>query len=141
MRRERKDINGTHFIKDQDGCLRVKKREVCDVWRNHFERISNETSDAVLPDVPPTEGPIGDFTLEEVKDAVKLLKKGKAPGPSGVTGDMLQFAGDTAAKELLVVFQRILRTGKCPQQWSHSHTVALFKGKGDPLSCNTHRGL
>ena len=81
------------------------------------------------------------YALEEVQDAIKCWKNGKAPGPSSVTADMLKLAGDSAAKELLALFQQILRKQVCPSQWSDSLTVALYKGKGDPLSCQSHRGL
>ena len=88
--------------------------------------LLNEENNTVLDDVPPVEGPIEGFTLEEVKEAVKSLKCGKASGPTGVTGDMLKLAGESAVKELHGVFQRVMRMEVCPEQWrkqSDSSTV------------------
>ena len=39
-------------------------------------------------------GECEEITVEEVKEAVKKSKTGKAPGPSGVLGEMLKAAGD-----------------------------------------------
>ena len=141
MKKDGMDIQGTNFIKDEDGTIKVDGSEVKEVWRRYFEGLLNEENNTILEDVPPVEGPIEGFTLEEVRRAVKSLKSGKASGPSGVTGDMLKLAGDSAVKELHGIFQRIMSTEECPEQWINSLTVALYKGKGDPLQCSMYRGL
>ena len=40
-----------------------------------------------------------------------------------------------------MIFNGILSDGRVPEQWKESLTVAIFKGKGDPLECSKHRGL
>ena len=39
-------------------------------------------------------GECEEITFEEVKAAITKAKSGKAPGPSGVVGEMLKAAGD-----------------------------------------------
>ncbi len=34
-------------------------------------------------------------TQNEVEEALQKMKRGKAPGPSGVTTDLLKYAGET----------------------------------------------
>ena len=41
-----------------------------------------------------SDGPVETITEEEVRTAIKQMKKGKAAGPSGVTVEMLQAAGE-----------------------------------------------
>ena len=141
MKKDRADIQGTRYVKDESGAIKVKETEVRETWRRYFDGISNEGNDITLHDIPPAEGPIADFTLEEVKEAVISMKNGKAPGPSNVNAEMLKLAGEPAVEALHAIFQHIALTGECPKKWSNSLTVALFKGKGDPLSCHSYRGL
>ncbi len=35
------------------------------------------------------------ITEKEVEEALQKMKRGKAPGPSGVTTDLLRYAGET----------------------------------------------
>ncbi len=46
-------------------------------------------------------------TEKEVKEALQKMKRGKAPGPSGVTTDLLKYAGETGVRELKKVFELI----------------------------------
>lgn len=87
----------------------------------------------ILEKIGPAEGLIEDFTLEEVRTAVKSLENGKAPGPTR-EADMVKLACDSAVKELLDIFQRILCTVECPQQWGSSLLEALYKCH--PLLCS-----
>ena len=38
----------------------------------------------------PTEGPESEITRKEIEDAMRQMKKNKAPGPSGITIEMLK---------------------------------------------------
>ena len=69
------------------------------------------------------------------------MKNKKAPGPSGLSSEMLKLAGETCLNELHRIFQQIVLTERCPTEWQDSETVVLFKGKGDPLDCSKYRGL
>ena len=86
------------------------------------------------------EGSIEDTDVEEVRAAIKNMKPRKAAGPSGVTTDLIKFAGDSAVRELHQIFREIFQRLECPVEWTESLTVAIYKGKGDPLQCGKHRG-
>ena len=60
------------------------------------------------------EGPLYEITEQEVEKALKEMKNDRAAGPSGLTSDMLKYAGHTGMLELLRVFQKILRNGTVP---------------------------
>ena len=141
MRKDKKDISSTNYIRNEEGHLVVKSAEVREVWRRYFEKLSNEENPSNFEVEDSVEGPVEDITLEEVNTAIRSMKNGKAPGPTGVNSEMFKLAGIPAAKELRNVFQQIMNTNSCPSQWMSSLTIALYKGKGDPLNCNQHRGL
>ena len=119
----------------------VETNKVADRWRRHFQKLSNVENKNEVKELPRTEGPIEDVTREEVEQAVKAMKNRKAPGPSGVAAEMLKLAGNTGISELQSVFRKIIEEEKCPLEWRRSSTIALYKGKGDPLECCNHRGL
>ena len=62
--------------------------------------LLNEENPNHFEDVPATEGPIEDITLEEVRKAMKGMKNRKATGPSGIFNDMIKLARDTGAVKL-----------------------------------------
>ena len=41
MRRDRKDVEGTNFIKREDGVIKVDGAEVCERWRGYFQELLN----------------------------------------------------------------------------------------------------
>ncbi len=69
------------------------------------------------------------------------MKRGKAPGPSGVTTDLLKYAGETGVRELRQVFEMIETEERAPTGWRSSYTLPIYKGKGDALLCGKYRGV
>ena len=141
MRKDRQDISGTRFIKGNDGNIVVDETEVRKRWKDYFDTLLNEEYPNFFEEVEQVEGPIEDFTLAEIQNAVKAMKNKKAPGPSGLSSEMLKLGGETCLNELHRIFQQIVLTERCPTEWQDSETVVLFKGKGDPLDCSKYRGL
>ena len=141
MRKDRQDVSGTRFIKGNDGNIVVEETEVREIWKDYFNELLNEEYPNVFEEVETVEGPIEDFTLAEIQKALKGMKNKKAPGPSGLSSEMLKLAGETCLTELHRIFQQVVKTECCPVEWQNSETVVLFKGKGDPLNCSKYRGL
>jgi hypothetical protein len=79
--------------------------------------------------------------VEEVERALMGMKNSKAAGPSGVTSDILKYAGRSGIDALMKVFRGIMRDECAPEEWGDSLTIPLYKGKGDALQCGKHRGL
>ncbi len=61
------------------------------------------------------------------------MKRGKAPGPSGVTTDLLKCAGETGVRDLKKVFELMETEERAPTEWGSSYTIPIYKGKGDAL--------
>ena len=70
-------------------------------WRNYFSSLLNETNEYQPEEEDIVEGLIWSVTEQIVKQALKSIKVGKAPGPSGVTSDLIKAAGAIVVKGLL----------------------------------------
>ena len=64
------------------------EKEVKDRWKEYFEEllnIENERDD--MEESGLVYGPVEEFSVAEVKNAVENLKNGKAAGPTGITAE------------------------------------------------------
>jgi len=96
MERKNRDVVGGGCLKDGTGRTVTDVETIKEMWRSHFERISNEEfdwdRDSLSQDC--VSGPIAHITDMEVREAMKKMKNGKASGPSGVVSEMLSAAGE-----------------------------------------------
>ena len=101
-------------------------------WRSYFSSLLNETYEYQLEVEDKVEGPIWGVTEQIVEQALKSMRVGKAPGPSGVTSDLIKAAGATGVKGFFR-FESIEQEGEVPEQWAKSYTIPAYNGKGDVL--------
>ena len=66
-----------------------------------------------------------------VEEAISKMKKGKAPGPSGVSADMIKAGGDISTEMVYDLISDIIKEAETPVDWKESIIINLFKGKGD----------
>ena len=57
------------------------------------------------------------LTLRELEEALKKMKKKKAPGPDGITNEMLKHLGPGAKRTLLHIYNQSWSTGTVPTIW------------------------
>ena len=85
------------------------------------EHALNKNSDCLKVNEP--------FTIKEVKDVVKVLKKRKAKGPDDIPNEFMIEGGTQIQTILLNLFNRIWLQEDIPKAWSIAELVCLFKGK------------
>ena len=88
-----------------------------EVGREYFSVLLNEQNPNVIPYECCVEVPVTGISEEEVKLALRAMKANKALGLSGVTSDLLKFAGRTVKAQIVKVFQQIMHTEVCPEEW------------------------
>lgn len=77
------------------------------------------------------------FTMKELKQGIRKLKPKKAPGPDGITGDMLKHLGPASRTVLLQIFNHSWTAGVVPSIWKEAEIIPIpkkGKNKKDPRS-------
>ena len=144
LMRKNRDVVGANCVKDYEGKVVAEDSRLLEVWRAHYDRISNEefTWDANgLTHVSPVCRPSEKLTTLEVSNAIHKMKRNKAAGPSGVVADMLKAAGAVGIVWMTEVCNAVVKDGKTPVDWNKSWMVNVYKGKGDALACGSYRGI
>src|SRR5215510_6141397 len=60
---------------------------------------------------------------EEVNEALRGLKLGKAPGPNGIPNRVLKHLPQRAVYLLVLIFNAVLRTHHFPPVWKHARVT------------------
>ena len=95
-----KKNEGAYTTKDESSNWLTQMKDIGKRWREYFSELLNVDShqegagEAVLRNVDIIVGPENLITLEEVKNAVKKLKKGKSLGSDGLPVEII-IAGES----------------------------------------------
>ena len=131
-------------VKDEDGRTLTSEEEKLQRWKQHFEKILNRPEPAVLADIPEAAEDLdinlGDITIQEVKDAIRKLKNGKAPGDDGVCAEMLKAEEQATPQILHQLIQDIWNSENIPENWK-TGTIVKIPKKGDLSMCGNWRGI
>ena len=124
MAGERKDIVDMKYLKNESGKVLVEADAVKERWREYMERLLNIGNDWYgMLEGDKVEGPCELINEKEVEEAIKVMKTGKAGGPSEVVGEMLKAAGKKGIKRLTELCNQVVREGRIPREWEIStHT-------------------
>jgi hypothetical protein len=131
-------------IKDKNGKMLTSKSDQEARWREHFEEVLNRPEPLTPASVEePSENlkvNIEPPTIDEIKEAIKHLKNGKAPGPDNLNAELFKADPDTAAEALHPLFDSIWKEEKIPSDWQNGSIVKVPK-KGNLADCNNWRGI
>ena len=90
-----RDEVGASCVKYDDWKIVVEEDKLMEVWRAHYDKISNEEfawDRNSLTNVSPECGPSERISVLEVGVAIGRMKHGKSAGPMGVVSEMLKAA-------------------------------------------------
>jgi len=116
-------------------------KEKATVLNNFFiEQCTIVGNDDPLPEVTVHDLEFNEivFTPQEVKSAMKTLKRNKATGPDRVHNVLLVIAADVLAQPLTLFFNRCLRVGAFPNCWKYAYVTPIYK-KGNKDDCTNYR--
>ena len=140
--------NRIAIIKDDDGNILSNSSDCLRRWKDYFKNLLNRPPHHIDPDLlataPPTDTPrcnTNRVTRDEVCNALKRLKKGRAPGPDGIPAELLQNGGDSVINHLTDLINRIWSTEEIPDEWRRGIILPFWKKKGDRLICSNYRGI
>ena len=72
-----------------------------------------------------------DFTLQELNNAIRKSKAGKAPGPDKIANEMISHLGHLARMKILLFVNKTWKLGKLPTAWRTAKVTPILK-KGKP---------
>ena len=105
-------------------------------WKDHLS-LDNDgpdlPKDIQQPETFPTDW--------EVQAAVSALKRGKAPGPNGITPCLLKAGGSTFSKHFLAITTKVVAHAKEPTRWKGGRLVPLYKGKDSTTDPSAYRAI
>ena len=135
------EVSGEHLVKEEyrkefEFCLR--NRLPHKEWETYTENV-NKMMEIWLNNTDHTE--TVPFTLEELKRAISMLKKGKAPGHDEIPSEIFLAAGTGILIELLKVLNLIKESKEIPEKWNWVNITTIFKNKGSRKELVNYRGI
>lgn len=83
----------------------------------------------------------GPFTMAEMDKQLEVLKLKKAPGPDGITNEMLRHLGPAAKEELLQVFNASWQSAEVPWEWRRATVIPIPKAGKDKKLLGSYRPI
>ena len=81
------------------------------------------------------------FTMEEIHESIKEIKTNKAPGPDGITNEMLKHGGVALKREIQVCNEILFEREEQPNDWRMGEIISIFKGNGRKTQMKYQRGI
>ena len=131
----------TTIIQDKGGTCLTENDDFLKRWTEYCSELYNyrATGDPEVLNVPPaTNNANHPILREDVETAVKLLKKGKSTAVDSIPAELLQQRGEAMVNALLIIYNKIWRTGEWPTLWTQSIVITLPKNGNLQLCQNYH---
>ncbi|XP_074378152.1 uncharacterized protein LOC141719673 [Apium graveolens] len=144
--RRRRDLGFVKCIKDVNGHVLVKDKDIRNRWHTYFRELFNEERIGVR-EIGADSDSSFDFGVHpsmsraEVKGALHKMWRGKATGPDQIPIEVWLCLGEEGEQWLMRLFDNILQTNDIPQEWRRSMVVPIDKNKGDAQDCSNYRGI
>ena len=125
-------------------------------FHDHFKGLhsmSSENDEPVNPAASPYLGAVSTaapfdtscinqpFSLQEIKEAVRALKTGKASGIDGIVNEFFKCCPLTLLAVITRWFNLILDCGCVPDEWCLGIISPIYKKKGSPSCPDNYRGV
>ena len=65
-----------------------------------------------------------------MKNAIERMKKGKAPGCSGLLIDLSKHLGESGVDMMYEILKRVWEEEQMPEEWKKSEIVPIYSKKG-----------
>ena len=138
-----KDIQHVRIIKDENDNVIVNLEAVFKRRKEYFEKLMNEENnrDSSTGKAEVVNEEVNCVSREEVKNALRRMKKGKAVGPDELPVEVWKCMKEMETKVLTRLFKRLLVGERVPEEWKRSVLIPIYKNKGDAQCCENYRGI
>ena len=139
---ERKDKRSSPIL-DKQGNRLTEDDKILERWTEYCTDLYNlkTEGDPEVLDVPEPSNK-GDFPIlkDEVKAAIKSLKRGKSPGLDNIPAELIIAGGESMVSILTAICNHIWQTGVWPSAWTRSLIITIPK-KGNLQHCQNYRTI
>ena len=143
--RQSKDVQQVRVIKSDSGEVMMEEEKVKQRWKEYFDNLLNQENPreqrTKRGEQKREKGMWRISPPEEVRAALRRIKKGKAQGPDEIPVEAWIALGDEDLEFLVGLFNRLLRGERMPEEWRRSVFVPLYKSKGDIKERGNYRGI
>ena len=103
------DVQHVRVIKDENGNVMVNSETVLKRWKEYFEKLMNEENNREprTGEAEVVNEEVNCVSREEVKNALRRMKKGKAVGPDELPVEVWKCMGEIGIKFLTRLFNTI----------------------------------
>jgi hypothetical protein len=138
-----KETKKAIMIADKAGNNLTEEDKILGRWTEYCSELYTQGTEGdpttlQSPDQP--EEPLLPILRDEIVDAVKSLKTGKAPGVDNVAAELLIAGGDPVIDVLHTVCNHTWKTGEWPTNWTKSLIITIPK-KGSMKQCGNYRTI
>ena len=125
------------------GNVMVNSEVVLKRWKEYFEKLMNEENnrDPRTEEAEVVNEEVNCVSREEVKNALRRMKKDKAVGPDELPVEVWKCMGKMGIEFLTRLFNRLLMGERMPEEWKRSVLIPIYKNKGDAQCCGNYRGI
>ena len=117
---------------------RLRKREIKDDLKD-YELLNNTLCKTILQNAKSIIS--SEFTLKELGDVLKELKRGKCMDPAGFIREMFINGGQMLTQSLLAMANSIKNKASTPLQWNQMYIQTLKKKNGSVRKLSNYRGI
>ena len=138
------DVQQVKVVKSECGEVLVEERRVQQRWREYFGDLLNQKNPRERRDVCARKimKEVEETTEEEVKTALKKMKKGKVRGrPDDIPVEAWLILGDVGIGFLKKLMNSLLKGERISDEWKKSVLIPIYKDKGDSKECGNYRGI
>lgn len=126
-------------IEDKNGVVLFGEEEILERWHEYATDLFKEPSQAQPAAIDKGEEE-PNVMEDEIRAAMKKIKRGKAPGVDQIPAEALKAGGETSIEMLKQVIDKIWATGEWPEEWTISELIVLPKTP-KTRDCGKHRTI
>ena len=125
---------------DRDGNHQTDRKTIADIFAQFYEELYSSAQQALATDTSERTVPTL-FTLSELSQALKSLKRNRCADRNGIRAEMLKEGGKHLLEKLLELYNAIL-TGDMepPASWKHS-VISVIHKSGDTMQPKNYRPI
>lgn len=140
MKQQRRSYSKIAIFEDEDGKLHTEEDKMELLWNNYIQELYGDShrGEVVTGENQLDEAP--EISMDELSAAIQSAKQRKAVGVDSIPVEIIKVAGRKVRHNLLILLNKIYKTGEIPNDFQISTFIPLPKKKG-ARKCVDHRTI